>query len=53
MNYFAYLYLTQQKDNKDTYIKFLVEIMDYSKESAKKNASLFYNEDGTLRETLF
>lgn len=53
MNYFDYLSITKQKDTKDTYIKYLIEIVDYSEEQAIKYSSMFYNEDGSLRETLF
>ena len=50
LDYFTYLSMTRQKDNKDTYIKFLMEVMEYTKKSAESYAKHFYNDDGTLRE---
>lgn len=54
MNYFDYLRITNKKDVKDTFIEFLINYMDYTKDNAERYSSLFYNEKGELKQdTLF
>lgn len=42
MNYFDYLSLTRQEDTRDTFEKYLVDVLDYTEEQAKKESEIFY-----------
>ena len=44
MDYFSYLSFTKQKDNKETFIKYLIEVMEYKEKEAIKEASIYYKE---------
>lgn len=42
MNYFDYLRMTGEKDTKENFVKFLVDIMGYPKETAIQESNMCY-----------
>ena len=42
MNYFDYLSLTRQKDTRDTVEKYLMDVLYYTEEQAKKESEVYY-----------
>lgn len=53
MSYFSYLSITGKNDVKETYIEYLIKILNYTDGQAKEYSKIFYNEDGTLKCTSF
>ena len=43
MCYFDYLGATKQQDSKKIFEKYLVEILDYTREDSQREASYYYN----------
>ena len=46
MNYFDYLSLTRKEDTRDTFIEYLVSVLDYTEQEAIEESKLFYDERG-------
>jgi len=44
MSYFDYLSMTNQKDTKETFEKYLVEILDYEEKKAEQQSKIYYKE---------
>ena len=42
MNYFDYLRLTRKEDTRDTFIEYLVSILDYTEKNAIEYSKLYY-----------
>jgi hypothetical protein len=42
MNYFDYLSMTNQEDNKTTFEKYLVEVLGYTTEQAERESKIYY-----------
>lgn len=42
MNYFDYLNMTRKKDNKKTFIEYLMDILDYDWDVANYEATFYY-----------
>lgn len=42
MNYFDWIRLTKRKDNRESFIKYLVEIMDYTEDVAIEESKIYY-----------
>lgn len=45
MNYFDYLSLTDKKDTRENFISYLIEVLDYTEESAIKTSKIYYSEE--------
>ena len=46
MNYFDYLSLTRKKDTRDTFIEYLVSVLDYTEQEAIEESKIFYENGG-------
>lgn len=44
MTYFDYLSLTRQEDTRESFEKYLMDVLDYTEEQAKKESEVYYNE---------
>ena len=42
MNYFDYLSYTKQEDTKEIFEKYLMNVLDYTEEQAKKESEIYY-----------
>lgn len=42
MNYFDYLRATRKEDTKENFIKYLIEVLEYTEEKAEKEAKIYY-----------
>lgn len=42
MNYFDYIAFNKIEDTKNNFIKYLVDILDYTKEEAEKEAVVYF-----------
>lgn len=45
MNYFDYLRFTKKEDTKETFEEWLIKVMDYSIEDAKRESDFMYREE--------
>lgn len=45
MNYFDYLSLFDKRDTKESFVDYLIEILDYSEETAIKTSEIYYREE--------
>ena len=44
MTYFDYLSITRQEDTRESFEKYLMDVLDYTEEQAEKESEVYYNE---------
>ena len=45
MTYFDYLNITKQEDTRESFEKYLMDVLDYTEEQAEKESEVYYDKN--------
>ena len=45
MTYFDYLSITKQEDTRESFEKYLMDVLDYTEEQAEKESEVYYDKN--------